>query len=124
VASGSDSEGLYLGSWLAGRLGWSVRDAGNFTDRTGATVAFERKREGKMRRVQSITLKSTTSQYTAYVAGDDAVCVEATGQHAKPQRHVPLAAIDNTSLIERAILEQRTDAVFMEALQTVADLLK
>ena len=124
ISSGSDSEALYLGGWLASRLGWTVRDATTFTDRNGATIAFERKREGQIRRVQRAELESSTSRYSAYVSGADALCLEVTGKHARPERHVPLQAIDNTSLIERAILGRTTDEVFMEALQTVGELLK
>ena len=124
VVSGSDSEALYLGCWLASRLGWSVRDASRFTDNMGATIAFERKREGDIRRVRSVELESASSTYSAFVDGDDAVCLEVTGKNARPRRHVPLQAVDNTSLVERAILGERTDEIFMEALHTVGDLLQ
>ena len=124
ITSGSDSEALYLGCWLASRLGWSVRDASTFSDRNGATIAFERKREGQIRRVQRVELESSTSTYSAYVSGVEAVCLEVSGKHARQERHVPLQAIDNTSLIERAILGRSTDEVFLEALRTVGELLK
>ena len=124
VSSGSDSEALYLGGWLASRLGWSVRDGSSFADPNGAAIPFERKREGDIRRVRSITLESASSKYRAYVEGDDAVCLEVTGKFSRPDRHVPLQAIDNTSLVERAILDERTDEIFMEALHTVGELLK
>lgn len=124
IASGSESEALYLGCWLASRLGWSVRDASTFGDRSGTPIAFERRREGEIRRVKSVELKSTTSTYHAYVAGDgDAVCLEVSGKFSRPVQHVPLQAIDNMSLIERAILSQHTDEVFLEALQTAGALL-
>ena len=124
VASGSESEALYLGCWLASRLGWNVRDATTFADRSDTAIPFERRREGEIRRVQSIELKSTTSNYRAYVAGDgDALCLEVTGKFARPVQHVPLQAIDNMSLIERAILSLHTDEVFLEALQTAGALL-
>jgi len=124
ISSGSDSEALYLGGWLASRLGWTVRDASSFADRSGTAISFTRKREGQIRRVQSVTLQSATSTYSARVAGDDAAVLEVAGKFARPERHAPLQAIDNTSLIERAILGQRTDEVFMQALQTAAELLK
>lgn len=124
VTSGSDSEALYLGCWLASRLGWSVRDSSSFTDRAGTPIAFERRREGEIRRVKSVQLKSATSTYLAYVAGEgDAVCLEVTGKFARATQHVPLQAIDNMSLIERAILSLHTDEIFLEALQTAGALL-
>lgn len=124
VSSGSESEALYLGCWLASRLGWTVRDSSTFGDRNGETIPFERKREGQIRRVQRVELQSSTSTYSAYVSGPDAVCLEVSGKFSRPERHVPLQAIDNTSLIERAILGRTTDEVFMEALHTVGELLK
>ena len=123
ISSGSDSEALYLGGWLASRLGWSVRDGASFNDKMGVTIPFERKREGDIRRVRSVELTSAGSSYSAYVDGD-AVCLEVSGKYARPKRHVPLQAIDNTSLIERAILDERTDEIFMEALHMVGELLK
>lgn len=124
ICSGSESEALYLGCWLASRLGWSVRDPSSFIDKTGVTVSFERKREGEIRRVRSVELESVSSTYTAFLDGSDAVCLEVSGRFARPRRHVPLQAVDNTSLVERAILGEATDEIFMEALHTVGELLK
>jgi glucose-6-phosphate dehydrogenase assembly protein OpcA len=124
VASGSDSEALYLGCWLASRLGWTVCDEESFCDRFGTTIPFQRKREGEIRRVRSVILESSTSTYSAYVEGDDAVALEVSGKFERPPRHVPLQAIDNASLIERAILGRQTDRIFLEALDTVGQLLK
>jgi glucose-6-phosphate dehydrogenase assembly protein OpcA len=123
ISSGSDSEALYLGGWLASRLGWAVRDRSTFVDANGAVISFEQKREGEIRRVQSVRLESTSSAYVARVEGET-VSLEATGRHARSKRLVPLQAIDNTSLVERAILDDRTDEIFMEALHTVGELLK
>ncbi len=123
ISSGSDSEALYLGGWLASRLGWTVRDKATFVDARGSVISFEGKREGAIRRVQSVRLESATSAYSAHVEGE-AVSLEVTGRFARAKRHVPLQAIDNTSLVERAILGDRTDEIFIEALQTVGELLK
>jgi glucose-6-phosphate dehydrogenase assembly protein OpcA len=124
IASGSESEALYLGCWLASRLGWTVRDASGFADRAGAPIAFARRREGEIRRVRSVELKSATSTYQAYVAGEgDAICLEVAGRFQRPPQHVPLQAIDNMSLIERAILNRHTDQVFLEALRMAGALL-
>ena len=123
VASGSDAEALYLGAWLGTRLAWTVRDGSTFCDRAAANIPFERTREGEIRRVQRVTITTDSSTYSAYVSGEDAVALEATGRHAKGQRHVPLQAIDNTSLIERAILTKSGDEIFVEALRMVGALL-
>jgi glucose-6-phosphate dehydrogenase assembly protein OpcA len=124
VSSGSDSEALYLGCWLASRLGWTVCDSSTFCDRGGVKIPFERKREGEIRRVRSVTLRTETSVYNSWVIAEDTVCLEVTGRHAHPARHVPLQAIDNTSLVERAILDTDTDDIFIESLRTVGELLK
>ena len=124
ITSGSDSEALYLGCWLASRLGWTVCDQESFCDRFGTTIPFMRKREGDIRRVKSVILESSTSTYSAYVEGENAVSLEVSGKFERTARHVPLQAIDNASLIERAILGRQTDPIFLEALQTVGQLLK
>ena len=123
ISSGSDSESLYLGGWLASRLGWKVRDKSTFVDDRGSVISFEHKREGEMRRVRSVRLETATSAYSAHVDGET-LALEVTGRFVRPKRHVPLQAIDNTSLVERAILGDSTDEIFMEALRTVGDLLK
>jgi glucose-6-phosphate dehydrogenase assembly protein OpcA len=124
IASGSDSEALYLGCWLASRLGWDVADGSSFRDRAGVTIPFERAREGEIRRVRRVVLESTTSTYSAYVDGENVVCLEVSGKFASPKRHVPLQAIDNTSLVERALLRNQADEIFLESLQTVGRLLE
>ena len=52
IASGSASEALYLGAWLASRLGWRAAGHDAFADRSGKPVAFVREREGDIRRIQ------------------------------------------------------------------------
>ena len=63
VASGSASEALYLGAWLAARLGWTAKSHEQLIDRSGKPVALVREREGEIRRIQSICLDSETSWY-------------------------------------------------------------
>ena len=124
VASGSDSEALYLGAWLAGSLGWTPTGRDAFTDRAGGTVTFERRRVGDIRRVQSICLDSAKSWYHGEVTEDPGVVrfwVE--GEHAREPRLVPLQAIDNASLLERAVLEGQADELFESVLRTAATLL-
>jgi glucose-6-phosphate dehydrogenase assembly protein OpcA len=125
IRSGSDAEAFYLGGWLASRLGWKATGHDAFTDLHGATVRFEREREGEVRRVQSICLDSETSWYHAEVTEDPGVVrMWVEGEHAREERLFPLAAMDNASLLERAILEGVTaDEVYETALGSVATLL-
>ena len=125
IASGSDAEALYLGGWLASRLGWTATGRDAFRDGHGNTIGFERRREGEIRRVRSVCLDSATSWYHGEVAGDDqnVVRVWVEGEHAREARLFPLQAIDNVSLLERAILERGADEVFATALRSAATLL-
>jgi glucose-6-phosphate dehydrogenase assembly protein OpcA len=125
VRSGSDAEAFYLGGWLASRLGWKATGRDAFTDLAGATVRFERVHEGDIRRVHSICLDSETSWYHAEVTEDASVVrMWVEGAHAREPRLFPLAAMDNASLLERAILEGVTaDEVYETALKSVATLL-
>lgn len=124
VASGSDSEALYLGGWLASRLGWRATGRDTFTDRNGKPVAFHHRREGEIRRVISVCLDSETSWYHGEVTEDEAVVrVWVEGEHAREPRLVPLNAIDNASLLERAVLEPGTDELYETALRSAATLL-
>jgi glucose-6-phosphate dehydrogenase assembly protein OpcA len=129
IESGSDSEAFYLASWLASRLGWAPTGHDAFTDRTGARIAFERKRIGDIRRVQSICLDSETSWYHGEVTDDPGVVRvwvegEHAREHAREPRLFPLQAIDNASLLERAVLETGADDVFETALRFAGALLE
>ena len=124
IASGSDSEALYLGGWLASRLQWTPVARGTFTDRSGKPVRFERARVGEMRRVQTVCLDSETSWYHGEVTEDENVVrVWVEGEHARAPALFPLQAIDNASLVERAVLEPPTDELFETALRSAATLL-
>ncbi len=124
IASGSDSEAFYLGAWLAGSLGWTAAGRDAFTDRAGRTVTFERRRVGDIRRVQSICLDSAKSWYHGEVTEDPGVVrFWAEGEHAREPQLVPLRAIDNASLLERAVLETQPDELFESVLRAAAPLL-
>jgi glucose-6-phosphate dehydrogenase assembly protein OpcA len=124
IASGSDSEALYLGGWLASRLGWTATGRDAFTDGAGKPIAFNRRREGEIRRVQSICLDSETSWYHGEVTENPGVVrVWVEGDYAREPRLYPLPAIDNASLLERAVLESGCDELFETALRTAATLL-
>jgi glucose-6-phosphate dehydrogenase assembly protein OpcA len=124
ISSGSDSEAFYLGGWLASRLGWNATGRNAFTDRNGAQVEFVRKRVGDIRRVQSICLDSDRSWYHGEVTDDPGVVsIWVEGEHARESRLFPLQAIDNASLLERAVLETGEDELFETALQSAGTLL-
>ncbi len=114
IATGSEAEALYLGGWLASRLGWQrQRRATRSPTATAIAFGFERRREGDIRRVQSVCLDSETSWYHGEVTEDAGVVrVWVEGEHAREPRLFPLQAIDNASLLERAVLETGADEVF------------
>jgi hypothetical protein len=124
ISSGSDSEAFYLAGWLASRLGWSASGRGAFADRGGHTISFTRRRVGDIRRVQSVCLDSETSWYHGEVTDDPGVVrIWVEGEHAREPRLFPLPAIDNASLLERAVLETGADDVFETALRSAGTLL-
>ena len=125
IASGSESEALYLAGWLATRLGWHASGKNAFTDLEGKEISFERRRTGDIRRVHSVCIDTETSWYHGEVSRDaeNVVSVWVEGQHASAPRLFPLQAIDNASLLERAILERGMDEVFETALRGAATLL-
>lgn len=123
IDTGSEAEALYLGGWLASRLGWQPSGRDTFSDREGNVVRFERRRQGEIRRVQSVCLDSETSWYHGEVTDDAGVVkVWVEGDHARDARLFPLQAIDNASLLERAVLETGSDEVFETALTSVGTL--
>jgi glucose-6-phosphate dehydrogenase assembly protein OpcA len=124
VVSGSEAEALYLAGWLASRLGWTPAGPSTFRGSDGRAIAFEHRREGRIRRVQLVALTSADSRFIGRVTdGSDAVCLMVEGRKQRPCAYTPLQSIDNMSLIERAILSSRRDAIFEGALRTVRELL-
>lgn len=124
IASGSEAEALYLGGWLASRLGWEPSARDTFADREGRLVRFERQPDGELRRVRSVCLDSDTSWYHGEVTDDAGiVAVWVEGEHGRERRLFPLQAVDNASLLERAVLETTADEVFETALRSVGTLL-
>ncbi len=125
IESGSEAEALYLGGWLGSRISWIATDRGTFRTTRGDTVAFTRTPRGEGRRVVRVALTSGDSRYVAALAEDDenVVCLSVEGKKAKPGWLVPLHAVDNTSLIERAIFAVARAPIFETTLQTVRGLL-
>jgi hypothetical protein len=106
-------------------LSWQSDGHENFRARDGKSIPFTRTTKGDMRRVRRVRLTSAGSTYTAELSGDDAkiVALRVEGERAKDTWLVPLQNIDNTSLIERAILESGRDQVFETSLMTVREIL-
>lgn len=124
IESGSDAEALYLAGWLGSRLSWEPVGRHAFRDRRARTLPFTKIDKGDKRRVLSVVLNAGSSRYSAHLSDDpNIVCLEVTGEKAKPPWCVPLQNIENTSLIERAILETGRDNIFETSLLTVRDLL-
>lgn len=126
IVAGSDAEALYLGGWLASRLGWKAIARDEFADRNGNPIAFEHERGGQARRIYSVALTTATTTYQAAVDDADAsvVRVWAEGANARAVRLVPVQAIDTASLVERAALEEPgTDEIFETALRMVRTLI-
>ena len=124
ISSGSDSEAFYLGGWLASLLHWTPVGRDAFTDARGKPVAFRRRRAGDIRRIRSICLDSETSWYHGEVTDEPGtIKLWIEGEHARDPLLYPLAAIDNATLLERAVLEGGPDEVFSMALRTAGALL-
>jgi glucose-6-phosphate dehydrogenase assembly protein OpcA len=125
IESGSDAEALYLGGWLGSRLSWEIAHREAFRDRRGTTIPFTKIAKGDQRRVRSVLLRAGECRYLAALCDDDPKLVELSveGAHATSRRYVPLQNIENTALIERAILENSRDPLFETSLLTVRDLL-
>jgi hypothetical protein len=124
IESGSESEALYLGGWLASRLGWKATGRDAFTDQARNIVQFERVRRGDARRILSVCLDSDSSWYHGEVTDDPhVVSVWVHGEHARAPRLYTLQAVDNASLLERAVLERDTEELFGTALRSVGTLL-
>lgn len=125
IVSGSDAEALYLAGWLGSRLSWEVAHRDAFRDRSGRTIPFSKRDGGEQRRVVSVRLQAGESTYCAELSADDAnvVGLSVEGPKARPMQYVPLQNIENTSLIERAIVAGTRDQIFETSLLTVRDLL-
>jgi glucose-6-phosphate dehydrogenase assembly protein OpcA len=125
IESGSDAEALYLAGWLASRLSWESCGRDEFCDRRGLKIPFAKMDKGDQRRVLSVVVTANDSIYRAALSetDDKVVAVSVAGAKAGPVRYVPLQNIENTSLIERAILQKSRDDIFEVSLLTVRELL-
>jgi glucose-6-phosphate dehydrogenase assembly protein OpcA len=125
IESGSAAEALYLAGWLGSRLSWEIAHRDAFRDRAGRTIPFSKIDKGDQRRVLSVVLRAGESTYRAALCAEDTnvVALSVEGPKARPVTYAPLRNIDNTSLIERAIIENARDPIFETSLLTVRDLL-
>jgi glucose-6-phosphate dehydrogenase assembly protein OpcA len=125
IASGSPAEALYLAGWLASALSWTAETPTSFRTNTGRQVRFTHVSEGERRRVIRVSLATEASRFVAELSADDHVVgLWVEGPKAKEPWFVPLQNVENTALIERAILAGATDEMFRTALQAARDLLK
>jgi glucose-6-phosphate dehydrogenase assembly protein OpcA len=124
IVSGSEAEALYLSGWLASALGWTATAHAEYSAADGTHIPFSSERAGRIRRIRSIEVTTDTSKYSATISDEDdrVVLVKASGENETPGRFVPLQAVDSPSLLERAILEPRTDDLFETALRMVGTL--
>jgi len=125
IASGSAAEALYLAAWLASALGWKATGENAFVDLEGNAIRFTRRQHGEIRRVYSVRIDTETSSYVGEVSPDDpkVVRVWTEGKNAWDGRLFPLQAVDNASLLERAVLESGSDELYDATLGTVGTLL-
>jgi len=126
IESGSEAEALYLAGWLGSRLSWQATSRKTFVDRRGQTIPFTQVDRGDRRRVRSVVLHAPNSVYRAELSDDDeaVVCLTVEGANAKRVGCVPLQNIENTTLIERAMLENARETIFETSLETVKELLR
>jgi len=126
ITSGSDAEGYYLLGWLASRLAWEPERSRTFRPRKSAReIKYEIERDGQARRVKRILLESHATRFVAELCEKDtgAVSLEVSGAKERPARVAPLHDVDITSLLERAMLSEQPDPVFLESLEVAGRLL-
>ncbi|HZO94290.1 MAG TPA: glucose-6-phosphate dehydrogenase assembly protein OpcA [Candidatus Baltobacteraceae bacterium] len=124
IASGSAAEALYLAAWLASSLNWKAAGPDTFSDMDGNRVTFSREERGEIRRVQRVCVETETTSYCAEVTDNPQVVrVASEGANALEPRLYPLRALDNASLLERAVLEPGRDTLYETTLATVGTLL-
>ncbi len=125
VTAGSSAEAYYLLGWLAGRLDWHPTEDGALCAADGEPIPVSIMLEGESRRIRGITLHAAGSIYRAHLLSDDphAVQLEVAGRRACERRIAPLGNADTPTLIERAMSERSTSALFIESARVARDLL-
>jgi hypothetical protein len=118
LAAGSDSEMYYLLAWLASRLSWAPAGPNAFTTPHGKKITYRLTHDGPPRRLSYVALKSPDVTFSASVhsTDDSAVVLHITGAKSRGERAAPLHTLDIASLVERAILINSRDEVFIETL--------
>lgn len=118
LTAGSDSEMYYLLGWLASRLSWTTTGPHTFSTPHGHTVEYSFAHAGPPRRLSCVELRSDDVTFRACVHENDdsAVTLNTSGAKSRGERHAPLHTLDIASLVERAILINSRDEVFIETL--------
>lgn len=126
LSAGSDSEMYYLLGWLASRLAWTPAGHHAFRTTNGRTVGYTLRHEGPPRRLSRIALRSDDVTFSAAVhdTDDTAVSLNVTGTKSRDERAAPLHTLDIASLVERAILINGRDEVFIETLAMTKHLIE
>ncbi len=119
ITAGSEAEAYYLLGWLASRLEWKPCGRNEMCNRDGAVISFKINREGPPRRLQRVVLRSEHTTFSGEVFEEDpnAVCLEATGAAPQERRCAPVFGLEVASLVERAILQNSPDLVFLETIE-------
>lgn len=118
IVSGSQAEAYYLIGWLASSLEWTPCAKNAFCNRFGTQIAFSQERQGDPRRVLRVRLKTADSTFTAELDPNspETVCLSIEGRKARPMHCTLLHDVTIIALLEKAILEPKTDPVFRNAL--------
>ena len=126
VTAGSMPEAYYLVGWLASRLKWDVCGENEFCNSQGATIAFDFRRAGALRRMQSVFLRTAHCTFGAALEkeADDVVCLTVEGAKSRAHRCMPLREVDMLSLIERAIFDPPAHEIYGRTLAMAARLLE
>ena len=127
IVAGSDAEALYLGGWLASRLGWT-RDRARRVRRPQRASRSRSSTSAAARR-GAFTASRSPPATSVYQGSVDEPTPRSCASGSKARTRAtcgsfPCKAIDTASLVERAALEERgTDEIFETALRMVPTLI-
>ncbi len=125
VASGSAAEALYLAGWLASSLGWTAIGQNAFSDLERHAIEFAREQSGadparaqRPARHRDVALRRRGHRGRR----KGRARVGRGSERFRSLGCFRCSAVDNASLLERAVLETGTDELFETALGIVGTL--
>lgn len=123
VTCGNGAEGHYVLGWLGSRLAWSPAGNGTFTSPAGS-VQYAITRTDDLRRIRRIDIDCGDARYYAQIDDADAntIVFETSADVIQPRHCRALGITDMASLVERAILQPETDALFRDTLELAASI--